>query len=97
MTLADQSSGITVRIGDREFAISDHARQRMLERGVTLEDVEKTLSKVEAFDYFHEGRWKSGYYDQDSQIFVGVVEGLITTVIPGASPLYIANLREVSG
>ncbi len=42
--------------------------------------------------YFHDGTWKTGFYDPSSKVFVGSVNGTITTVVTGASRNYVNNL-----
>ena len=84
-----------ITAGTRVLQLSQHALQRMSERGVSLEQVQKVVNTTQPFRYFHEGAWKTGYYDPVSQIFVAEVEGVITTVIAKVKPQYIENLRKL--
>lgn len=67
----------------------------MTERGVSISALEKTLGQT-PFRYFHEGAWKTGFYDPISRIFAGSINGELTTVIRGASQRYIDNLMRAA-
>lgn len=81
-------------IGLRGLQLSQHALQRISERGVSLSQLGQVV-KTEPFSYFHEGVWKTGFYDPASKIFVGSVDNIITTVITNVKPQYIENLKRV--
>ena len=85
--------GTTVRAGATELKISKHAERRMAQRNINVQQLEATLAK-EPFPYFHEGVWKTGYYDPATKLFAGSVRGEITTVINNATPQYIRNLMR---
>jgi hypothetical protein len=78
-----------------DFQLSEHAINRMAERGISLEEVESAFENAESFSYFHEGVWKTGYYDPVSKIFMGEINGTVTTVINNTSPQYIQNLKDL--
>jgi hypothetical protein len=78
------------------FQLSKHALQRMAQRGVTLEQVQTTISNSKPFQYFHEGVWKTGFYDPVTKIFVGQAGETVTTVIANVKPQYIENLQKVA-
>lgn len=48
--------------------------------------------RVNTFEYFHDGAWKTGYWDPTRGIFVGSYQGEVTTVITQATENYIRNL-----
>lgn len=75
--------------------ISNHAMQRMSERGISQEQVKNTMQQ-KPFEYFHDSSWKNGYYDASTKVFVGQAKGSgqVTTVINNASPNYINNLKS---
>ena len=73
---------------------SRHARERMTERGVSLEQVESLIRTVPPFRYFHGGIWKTGYYDPGSELFVGQLGDTITTIMAHVKPQYIESLRR---
>ncbi len=75
--------------------VGSHALLRMSERGVTPDQVQSVIEKGERFLYFHEGVWKTGYYDSATKIFVGRVGDVITTVIANVKPKYIENLKRL--
>lgn len=47
----------------------------------------------ESFRCFHEGVWKTGFYDPVSKVLVGSVNGEVTTVFGNATAKYISNLK----
>jgi len=74
--------------------VSQHAAERMTQRAISWEAVESTLTKP-SFQYWQSGRnagWQTGYYDPASQIFVGVADGKVATVIDNASQAYVNNV-----
>ncbi|MCL6592209.1 MAG: DUF4258 domain-containing protein [Firmicutes bacterium] len=77
-----------------KFKFSKHALERMTQRGVSNETVAKVMQN-DSFQYYHEGVWKTGYYDSQLKVFVGQAGDTITTVINNVSPQYIENLKAV--
>lgn len=73
---------------------SKHARQRMLERHVAPEVVLGIVETVASFKYYYQGRWKTGYYDPDKQIFIAADGAVVITVITDATPRYVAGLKS---
>ena len=73
--------------------LSNHAIERMARRGVDINQVRQVIAQITPFNYYHKGEWKLGYYDPVNRIFVGRVEGVITTVIADVKPQYIENLK----
>ena len=84
-----------LQIGSKEVELTKHALQRMSQRGVSLEQIQEVVSKSTPFKYFHEGAEKIGYYDPSSKIFIGEVQGKVTTVINNVKPQYIENLKKL--
>lgn len=82
-----------VNRGSQAIEVSSHAARRMTQRGISIDVVESTLTHS-PFQYFHQGVWKSGYYDPAARTFIGTVDDTVTTVIDNASPNYIQNLRR---
>ena len=75
------------------FDFSSHALQHLTQRGVPIDDVTSLLDdSSSSFRYFHDGAWKTGFYDPSSGLFVGTANGNVTTVIGNASQNYINNL-----
>ncbi len=85
-------SGI-LRIGNANLKLSQHAVERISQRGLSLAEIESALVEARGFQYFHDGAWKIGYYDPVSRIFVGQQQGRVITVISNVKPQYIENLR----
>lgn len=81
-----------LRAGNQGLEVTEHASQRMTQRGISIDAAESAL-KQEPFQYFHQDVWKTGYYDPTGRLFVGTVDGRVTTLINNASPNYIANLQ----
>ncbi|MGB6059371.1 MAG: DUF4258 domain-containing protein [Microthrixaceae bacterium] len=71
--------------------VSEHAVQRMTQRGISIDAVDKALT-TQPFRHLNDGVWKTGYYDAGSKVFVGTVNGTATTVI-NTGPNYINNLK----
>jgi hypothetical protein len=69
--------------------------ERMEQRGVTLEEVIQVMRSTVAFSYRHEGIDKVGYYDANRTLFVGTIDGLVTTVIKGIGQDYVDRLMKV--
>jgi hypothetical protein len=67
----------------------------MTQRGVSIPALENTLSQT-PFRYFHEGAWKTGFYDPASRVFAGSINGEVTTIINGVKPGYIENLMRAA-
>ncbi len=66
----------------------------MRQRAVSLEEVRSVVEGSAPFRYFHEGAWKTGYYDAGRGIFVCRVGDLITTVMTGVGPGYVEALKQ---
>ncbi len=75
---------------------SPHALERMTQRGVAMDQVQTIMNTAKPFQYFHNGVWKTGFYDPVSKIFVGQVDEVITTVITNVKPQYIENLQKAT-
>ncbi|WP_146259267.1 RHS repeat-associated core domain-containing protein [Streptomyces tateyamensis] len=70
-----------------------HALQRLRERHVPDEDGRALLQR-EPFSYYHDGQWKSGYYDPKSKLFVGkTIDGNVNTVMIEVEQGYISRLK----
>ena len=83
---------VSLRAGSASLEVTEHAALRMTQRGVSIDAAEATLAQ-RPFQYFHQNAWKTGYYDPASRIFLGSVNGRVTTVISRATPNYIENLK----
>jgi hypothetical protein len=97
LTFAVDSAGDTTvslrtAAGDT-YDFSPHSLQRLAERGVNLDQASNLLNdSSRSFQYFHDGAWKTGFYDPTSKLFIGTANGNVTTVIGNASQNYINNL-----
>ncbi|MFF9601688.1 polymorphic toxin-type HINT domain-containing protein [Streptomyces sp. NPDC014684] len=78
-------------VGSDDF--TRHAVQRLRDRGVD-EDTAMAVMEREPFSYYHQGQYKSGYYDPKSRIFVAkTVDGNVNTVITDVGQDYVNRLR----
>jgi hypothetical protein len=60
---------------------------------VSLDDAQRVLGSADPFPYYYKGHWQAGYYDETSNIFIGVHNNVARTVIrPG--PGYIESLMK---
>lgn len=72
--------------------LSEHAAQRMTQRGIDANQVQNTINNSQPFTYLHEGVIKTGFYDPITKIFVGTYNNQVTTIISDVSQNYINNL-----
>lgn len=99
--LAAQASGVTAAVEapqrQKDAAVlrfSKHALSRMNERGVSELDARRAIETGETFRYYHQGSWKTGYYDGDKRLFLATADGVVITVITGASRAYVERLKS---
>ena len=71
-----------------------HAQARIQERGVSRERVEQAIEKGESFRYFHQAKWKTGYYDAGQRLFIATDGNVVITVITDADREYIERLKS---
>ncbi len=72
---------------------SDHFLSRLARRGVSEDVAWEIIEGQPGFSYWHDGLWKTGYYDPIRKIFIGQgPDGGFTTVITNASRQYIDGL-----
>lgn len=91
--VVDPSGQTRIFLRNGTLEVSEHAALRVTQRGLTLDAVEGVVTNQQPFRYFHNGVWKTGYYDPASRVFVGTVDDTVTTVINNATPKYIQNLQ----
>jgi hypothetical protein len=72
--------------------MGDHSIERLAFRSISVDELEAATAMT-PFRYYHEGTWKTGYYDSVNNLFVGSVRGKITTVIRPRNINYIKNLK----
>jgi hypothetical protein len=78
----------------QELRFTEHARQRMEQRGVTLEQARAAAAFGESFRYFHDGKWKTGYFDEKQRLFLATDGGVVITVITKADRRYVERLKR---
>jgi RHS repeat-associated protein len=93
-SLGGRMNQVYNQLSDKGYNFSDHAIQRISERGINPTNVINTLQNSKPFQYFHEGTMKYGYYDSATKTFIGQIQntGKITTVINNVGTNYISNL-----
>lgn len=94
--VVDSDGVVRIFVNEGTLEVSSHAAKRITQRGLTVDLVDDLVSTQKPFDYFHAGVWKVGYYDEAQRVFVGSVDGTITTVIDNATPNYIRNLMAAT-
>jgi hypothetical protein len=78
---------------DEAADFSGHALQRLEQRGVSVEQARTVLAR-EPFSYYHDGVWKSGYYDPSSKVLIAkTIDGNINTVMTNVDRAYIRRLQ----
>ena len=85
---------IKVHTSKGDFDIGKHTSDRMTMREITQGQLTTTIEHGNEFQYFHEGVWKTGFYDHETKIFVGTANGKTTTVIKDVDIQYIENLKR---
>ncbi len=78
----------------RALRFTKHAEQRMKERGVDHDTVRGIIGSVEPFKYWHQGKWKTGYYDVQKRLFIATDGDVVITVIADAEPRYVDGLKK---
>lgn len=76
--------------------VSEHAAERMAQRGITIDALDSTLSQP-SFQYWQPGAnagWRTGFYDPASKVFATTANGEVVTVINNASQTYINNVMS---
>lgn len=97
-----QNAAVEGARGQREsqtakLKFSRHAEQRLRERRISREAVERLVAAGEPFRYRHEGKLKHGYYDRRTGLFVATEGGVVLTVIANATPRYVDKLKRGRG
>jgi type VII secretion system ESX-1 substrate len=77
---------------ETDLKMGNHSIKQLALRSMSLDDVEAATATT-PFPYYHEETWKIGYYDATKNVFVGTVNGKVTTVIRPRSINYINNLK----
>lgn len=85
-----------VVVGSRVLIISHHAAERMLQRGVTVANIQKAVKAGKLFAYGHGGIIKIGYFHEGLKVFLAVDKHheKIITAIKGTSKFYIYRLTN---
>ncbi|MBU0493168.1 MAG: hypothetical protein KKA73_26840, partial [Chloroflexi bacterium] len=81
----DPSPKNEIEVAGRTVELSYHAIGQMAERGISLDQVQQTVSTASKspelhFWYYQKDAWQMGYYDPVTQIFLGIGHR-VTTVI----------------
>lgn len=77
-----------------QLRFTAHAKQRMEQRAVSVADAQAAVDFGETFRYFHDRKWKTGYYDEKAKLFLATEGGVVITVITNASRSYIDRLKR---
>ncbi|MBS2965460.1 DUF4258 domain-containing protein [Actinocrinis puniceicyclus] len=80
-------------MADKANDLTNHAIQRLGQRGVSEEDARAVLGR-DPFSYYHDDQWKLGYWDPKSKVFVAkTIDGNINTVMTDVDQAYINRLQ----
>ncbi len=72
LVVAQQLPRQTISLGVRSLEITQHAAQRMAERGVTIAEIRAAVLQAQLFAYLDNNRVKIGYYDARAGLFLAV-------------------------
>ncbi len=72
LTFAKQLPGRVLDIGTRSIQITQHAAQRMQERGVSEQEVISAIKTGQLFAYLDDPKVKIGYYNPGNGLFLAV-------------------------
>jgi hypothetical protein len=68
--------------------------RKLERRTITTRSVRCLVNAGGPFPYFHDGRWKSGYYDPVENLFVGVDRDTVLTAFrPDRGSAYVLDLQ----
>lgn len=88
------TAGVELAPARAKLKFSRHAEQRLRQRAVTREAVERLVGSGQSFSYRHAGVVKQGYYDARTGLFVATQGGVVLTVIARAEPGYVERLKR---
>lgn len=92
--IGDAAGNLRIFVRGGTLEVSEHAALRMSQRGIHVDIVDDVVSSQRGFEYFHDGVWKTGYYDPNRAVFVGTYGDQVTTVIGDVTENYIHNLLK---
>lgn len=72
LVLAQQLPKQTINLGVRSLEITEHAVQRMAQRGVSIAEIRAAVLQAQLFAYSDNNRVKIGYYDARVGLFLAV-------------------------
>ena len=85
---------ISITTEKGQFDMTGHALDRLTKQGITKGDIIKTVEGTKGFEYSYKGEKFTGYYNQNTKLFVPAsTKGRITTV-GYRRQSYINNLKE---
>ena len=93
--VANSAGDVVPYVRSGTLEVTDHAALALSQRNVGIHALDDLVSSSEGFPYWHDGLWKTGYYDPATRLFAGTAEGRVTTVIQGSrvNANYINNLQ----
>lgn len=72
LVVAQQLPRQTINLGVRSLEVTQHAAERMAQRGVSLAEIRDAVQTAQLFAYLDNNRVKIGYYDNRSGLFLAV-------------------------
>jgi RHS repeat-associated protein len=79
--------------GVDNFNLSPYAIYRMMDRGLTIDQVADAIRFGERFTYWQKGKLHSGFYNSITRILVATESGRIINAIDNVKPGYVQNLK----
>ncbi len=73
------------------YGLSDHALEQMNERNITQEQIENAINQGESFSYWGD---RIGYYDKETNVFVGTGDKITTVINPRNKEQYVENKKN---
>lgn len=72
LVVAQQLPRQTISLGVRSLEITQHAAERMAERGISIAEIRTAVLHAQLFAYLDNNRVKIGYYDARAGLFLAV-------------------------
>jgi hypothetical protein len=89
--VAERAAAVEKKV---ELRFTEHSRQRMAQRGVSAAQAQAAADFGEAFRYYHDKKWKTGYFDEKQKLLLATDGGVVITVITDADRGYVNRLKR---
>jgi len=89
--VVDSAGNANIVINGKEMSL--HAATNASLDNITVEDIETTINNGQSFTYLQNGSLRTGYYNQEKNIFLSVGDRIVNVFRPSNPKNYIANLK----